>query len=174
MRPAARPTRSGIGTRGLHPAGYVAAIALTVLACSERRFDATVMPGIPDGGSDAPIDLGGGPILPPDGGGPIIGDAARPDGPAACTPGVCLAAGGRFCGKIGDGCGGTLDCGMCPTGQVCGGSGIPGLCAAEDPASCKQLECAQPNGRYCGTVGDGCGRTKDCGACPAGQTCGAP
>jgi hypothetical protein len=28
-------------------------------------------------------------------------------------------------------------------------------------------------GRYCGTIGDGCGQRLACGDCPAGQTCGA-
>ena len=30
------------------------------------------------------------------------------------------------------------------------------------------------NVRYCGTIGDGCGGTLDCGTCPNGGTCGGP
>ena len=35
---------------------------------------------------------------------------------------------GAKCGIIGDGCGGTVDCGPCPTGQSCGAGGIANQC----------------------------------------------
>src|SRR5262249_33612673 len=35
-----------------------------------------------------------------------------------CTPTTCTAE-GADCGSISDGCGGTLDCGTCPTDQAC-------------------------------------------------------
>jgi hypothetical protein len=91
--------------------------------------------------------------------------------PATCTPITCTTVGGQFCGKIGDGCGKTLDCPNCPTGQTCGGAGTPNVCGA--PAgTCTALACSTPGGKYCGPIGDGCGKALDCGACPAGQTCG--
>jgi hypothetical protein len=90
--------------------------------------------------------------------------------PVDCKPTMCAPTGARYCGKIGDGCGKALDCGDCPTGQTCGGTGLPGLCG--DP-SCKPLTCDAGGGaRYCGKIGDGCGKTIDCGGCPSGQTCG--
>src|SRR5439155_5466289 len=84
---------------------------------------------------------------------------------------ACQQAGGRYCGKIGDGCGKTLDCGDCTSGLTCGGGGTPGVCGAAAGA-CTPLSCQQPGGQYCGKIGDGCGKALDCGACPAGQTCG--
>ena len=53
------------------------------------------------------------------------GDAARPDVtdttlPDGCRPGSCTPPGGRYCGLIGDGCSSSIDCGACPTGEVCG------------------------------------------------------
>ncbi len=101
-----------------------------------------------------------------------FGDSGvRSDAP--CTPVSCSAAGGNYCGRIGDGCGGIVDCGTCPAGQTCGGSGTPGVCSVPiDLATCKRLTCEQPSGRYCGKIGDGCGSTVDCGNCSAGDTCG--
>jgi hypothetical protein len=56
---------------------------------------------------------------------------------------------------------------MCPPGQICGAQG-PGLCGA---AQCTPLTCAG-QGIQCGPAGDGCGNIIQCGACPAGQSCG--
>jgi polysaccharide deacetylase len=44
-------------------------------------------------------------------------------GPPTCTPASCAAAGKR-CGTIADGCGGTLGCGDCPSGQRCTASNL--------------------------------------------------
>jgi hypothetical protein len=156
----------------LSPASTVCLAALLVLgACSDRRYDASVMQIPPDGGPnlDAFTPLPDGSIRPPDVPvGPV--DGSTPDG---CSRGACVVPGGRFCGKIGDGCGGALECGDCPAGLVCGGTGIPHLCAPPPEANCKPVDCNQPNGRYCGMIGDGCGKTMDCGACPGTQMCGA-
>jgi hypothetical protein len=97
-----------------------------------------------------------------------------PPTPGACTAITCVpAGGGRYCGKIGDGCGGTLTCGDCPAGEVCGGTGVPGVCGVPPPSSCQKLtDCAAPGGRLCGRVGDTCGGALECGACPSGQECG--
>ncbi len=39
---------------------------------------------------------------------------------ATCTPRTCAEL-GSTCGTVGDGCGGSVSCGPCPAGQVCGG-----------------------------------------------------
>jgi hypothetical protein len=89
----------------------------------------------------------------------------------ACTKLTCPGQGFN-CGSAGDGCGGTLACGSCPTGQTCGGGGKAGVCGAPD-AGCQPQTCLQ-QGIYCGPASDGCGNaiTNGCGTCPAGQTCG--
>ena len=91
--------------------------------------------------------------------------------PSVCTPVTCLTTSGdHYCGKIGDGCGNTLDCGSdCPTGWDC----VSNLCVGSS-AVCTALTCGSPGGdHYCGTVGNGCGGTLACGDdCPAGWTCG--
>lgn len=70
----------------------------------------------------------------PDGG---WGDARR-DGPKGPLPGAdaggcglrtCLSVGAN-CGPIGDGCGGTLDCGSCTAPDACGGGGTPNVCGS--------------------------------------------
>ena len=80
---------------------------------------------------------------------------------------LCAAA-GATCGPIGDGCGGSLQCGSCPTGETCGGGGVASVCGA--PA-CTPKTCAQL-GANCGAAGDGCGGQLACGTCTGGTTCG--
>jgi hypothetical protein len=92
--------------------------------------------------------------------------------PTKCV--TCDPPGGQYCGKIGDGCGGELECGDCKAdGYTCGGHGIESVCGA-DPASgkCSLLRCEQPTGKYCGKLGDSCGGELDCGGCEGSQTCG--
>jgi hypothetical protein len=150
--------------------GLALAAALVVgTGCQEkvaRVFvaDAGILPdptndGPPPGG----YDFGWGGDVPV----PTPGD----DGPD-CVPVSCQVAGGQYCGRIGDGCGGSLDCGDCPAGQVCGGAGTNRVCGPVDPG-CRPLSCDQLGGKYCGKIGDGCGATLDCGDCPGGETCGA-
>ena len=99
-------------------------------------------------------------------GGPILPDASVEGTP--CVPSVtCTPPNGRYCGVIGNGCFGTIDCGTCPTGQIC----EAGLCVGG--ADCVPLACQVTAGQYCGKVGNGCGRAMDCGTCAAGQTCSA-
>jgi hypothetical protein len=78
--------------------------------------------------------------------------------PIGCHDPICVST---YCGKIGDGCGGTLDCGnQCPAGQMC--AVAEGLCRSE--INCVALTC--DNGtpsRYCGDIGDGCGGALHCG-----------
>jgi hypothetical protein len=59
-----------------------------------------------------------------------------------CAKGTCTAANGAaYCGVIGDGCGGALDCGMaCPDGGTCGGGGVPGVCPGTGEA-CTGIQC---------------------------------
>jgi hypothetical protein len=46
--------------------------------------------------------------------------------------------------------------------------GIP----TADAAPCTPVSCTPTGGQYCDVIGDGCHKSKDCGACPgAGQTC---
>ena len=94
------------------------------------------------------------------------------------TPPVCTLAstcdtpgGGRYCGQVGDGCGGTLNCpaDCLQPGWICQDH----LCIGPDPV-CTKITCATSSGdHYCGIVGDGCGGSLVCGDdCPAGWTCG--
>jgi hypothetical protein len=46
--------------------------------------------------------------------------------PVSCTPKTCTDL-GLTCGPAGDGCGGSLACGTCNTGDVCG-LNLPGVC----------------------------------------------
>jgi hypothetical protein len=84
-----------------------------------------------------------------------------------CTPTTCMAQ-SVMCGAAGDGCGGALDCGPCPTGESC----VRGMCTLN--ATCTPLTCAQQGdgGIQCGPAGDGCGGALDCGPCPVGEICG--
>jgi hypothetical protein len=82
------------------------------------------------------------------------GGGADAGSDAACMPSVsCTPTGGRYCGKIGNGCpGGSIECGACPGDNVC----MAGLCVGG--TSCARLTCASGGAtRYCGTIGDGCG-----------------
>jgi hypothetical protein len=154
---------------------WLAALAWAVAGC------AGVSPGASGGNgsggkaggpaADAGTDSGGGGNVGGAGGGavdaPVIVIDAGADG-GGCTSGVsCTPPNGRYCGVIGNGCFGMLDCGACPGDQTC----QMGVCVGG--ASCAPLAC-QASGaaaKYCGSVGDGCGRALNCGACAAAQTC---
>jgi hypothetical protein len=105
------------------------------------------------------------------------GDATTTDGTnVGCGLITCQSA-NAGCGPIGDGCGGTVDCGMCPSGQSCGGGGTLFQCGSGGGSgsggSCTPRTCTQANAS-CGVVGDGCGGvTASCGTCTGGQICGA-
>jgi hypothetical protein len=146
-------------------------------ACETRRWK---IPPELVGPLDGPVGGGGGgtdvPIFMPvpDGGPGTDGpESEGGTGPDACTPSSCVVAGGQFCGRIGDGCGGALECGDCPTGQLCGGNGMPHVCSPPPGTPCTPLTCDQATGRLCGRIGDGCGRLLDCGDCTGGMACGA-
>ena len=80
----------------------------------------------------------------------------------SCVPTTCSAL-GKNCGTVANGCGGTLNCGSCASGQTCSASNI--CQAACVPTTCSAL------GKNCGTVANGCGGTLNCGSCATGQTC---
>ena len=86
----------------------------------------------------------------------------------ACTP-VSAIACTYACGDIDDGCGSTLDCGGCSTGQAC----VNNACV------CDASSCAR-EGYDCGdfltsagfdTGGQPCGTVVDCGTCPSDLYC---
>ncbi len=51
--------------------------------------------------------------------------------PDACVPATCKSL-GKNCGSVADGCGKTLSCGSCATGQVCGWGGA-NVCGSAPP-----------------------------------------
>ncbi|MET0595983.1 MAG: hypothetical protein ABW133_25000 [Polyangiaceae bacterium] len=94
---------------------------------------------------------------------------ARPDS-GVCNVTTCETPAGKYCLRVGDGCGGQIDCGsLCPTGTECGASGVPNLCGRIDGTCAK---CENGTTRYCGSIHDGCGQMLDCGECPGTQRCG--
>jgi hypothetical protein len=84
----------------------------------------------------------------------------------------CAEAGAE-CGLVGNGCGGTLDCGGCESGEICG-LNAPQLCGA--PPECVPVAAAEVCVAQCGFISDGCGGAVDCVdegfICPDGETCG--
>src|SRR6185369_16689077 len=56
------------------------------------------------------------------GGGGIAGVCGAAN--ANCTPVSCTPSGGQYCGVIGNGCGGTEDCGACANGMACATTGM--------------------------------------------------
>jgi len=81
-------------------------------------------------------------------------DASPPD---PCTP----RCSGKECGDD-NGCSGRCANGTCPAGTVCGGGGVPYVCACKP--SCEGNACGAP---------DGCGGVCTTGVCPSGEACGA-
>ena len=89
--------------------------------------------------------------------------------PTTCAAAQTCNQAGANCGQIGDGCGNILDCGdSCPSGQTCGGGGVPSLCGAPQ---CTPTTCVAA-GANCGSIADGCGGLLECGGCTGGDTCG--
>lgn len=91
-----------------------------------------------------------------------------PTDPNGCKPLSCHPEGGDYCGEVGDGCSGKMNCGACPKSDwICD----KGVC--KGPASCqRRTSCTEGQAKYCGSVGDGCGGELDCGGCTAPATCG--
>ena len=81
--------------------------------------------------------------------------------PAACRS-TCNPGTARFCGKIGDGCGGTLDCGNCPAPRPAAGAASPASASIRTASRSPARRRAAPVLR---DIGDGCGGMLDCGNC---------
>lgn len=131
--------------------GWILAITLlgiVGLGCGNRPRN--------NGGEDASVQMDA----------PV--DSSKLDG--GCGLVTCASANAQ-CGLIGDGCGGTLDCGGCQAPATCGGGGTAFECGGT--GQCTPRTCAAA-GAECGAVADGCGGlTPSCGSCPSGQLCGA-
>jgi len=89
---------------------------------------------------------------------------------ACCTPKTCSEL-GKQCGGWDNGCGGTLNCGTCASGQTCDSTGqcVASCIPESDSAFCSRL------GKNCAIVSanDNCGgaRMVNCGTCQIGQVC---
>ncbi len=115
--------------------------------------------------------------------------------PNTCTPfaDLCVpqeeeeACEDKECGLVGDGCGGSYDCGQCGDGEACGvakrfqcDEAITWLGDASSPGCRPQTAEAACAGKECGITFDGCGteekNTFDCaeisGGCDGGEFCG--
>lgn len=77
-----------------------------------------------------------------------LASAVTPLEPAGtCVPVTCdfvVAS----CGELSDGCGGTLRCGACGTGQTCGGDGLPNVCSAQASGPKVQWVTTFPSGVF--------------------------
>jgi hypothetical protein len=97
-------------------------------------------------------------------------------GASQCTPLTAATAcpqptSSTACGLVGDGCGGTINCGTCTTPDTCGGGGTPNVCG--HPTCTAKTKAEACNGLSCGWVSDGCGGAVNCGTCLNGGVCGA-
>lgn len=84
-----------------------------------------------------------------------------------CIPITCAAA-AKNCGALADGCGGTLDCGTCPSGETCGAGGSANVCGV---GVCTPTTCAVEQ-KNCGMISDGCSGVLECGTCNQPDFCG--
>jgi len=100
------------------------------------------------------------------------GTGAASGGTTGATGGGCglrtCQSAGANCGPIGDGCGGTVQCGSCTLPETCGGGGKASVCGGD--AGCVPRTC-KGEGVDCGPLADGCGGLLECGGCDAGS-CG--
>jgi hypothetical protein len=149
-------------------------ITVAVASCTagnNNTSNATGSGGAHAGGAGGTQGAGGQDGGPGGGGSTGTGfdfDSGTGDG-GMCTGAITCVQAGANCGPIGDGCGGTLDCGTCTAPETCGGGGMPSVCGGNGgciPKTCTDL------GATCGMNGDGCGNTLDCGTCTAPDTCG--
>jgi hypothetical protein len=80
--------------------------------------------------------------------------------PPPCSPVTCASA-GLTCGSASDGCGNTINCGTCASGETCSVN----RCESCAPATCSSL------GKDCGSWANGCGGEVSCGTCGGGMVC---
>jgi hypothetical protein len=93
--------------------------------------------------------------------------------PKECEPKTCEEL-EKNCGAVADGCGDIVQCGDCSRGHVCG-LVTSNVCSTDDDIDdlCHRIPQDEAcDGKECGTEGDGCGGTYDCGSCRRGETCG--
>lgn len=81
--------------------------------------------------ADTAIDIA--PEVGPDATSDAVPDTRDED--TICIPKTCVSA-ARDCGEFQDGCGGTLQCGLCPAYKSCGASGIPNVCGTVVEITC--------------------------------------
>src|SRR4051812_34063022 len=140
----------------------VAAAAALFLFSGCAGIKSTPLSNGAGGGGGAAVNGGGGHNNNSGGGrnGAGGGPGALPDA-GACVKVACTQPTGQYCGKIGDGCNDSQDCGTCPGDQICD----KGVCV--QGASCMPATCPTTGVLNCGKIGDGCGRALDCGMCPS-------
>jgi hypothetical protein len=132
--------------------GALVAVSLAVAACGGTPNGAF---GGSDGGPDVTLA---------EAGHLNTGDGSN----SSCNKLTCAIL-GYTCGETGDGCGGMIDCGTCPSDQACGGGGKFSVCGGSGP--CKPKTCTEL-GSTCGPEGDGCGNLIQCGSCSKPDICG--
>lgn len=144
------------------------------VATSDEHARETAVAGDvpPDANADIPLGQDGPRDLAPSEASPDreLRDGSSGEAPR-CIPVTCDSERWPYCGRIGDGCGGVLDCGECRyPGMTCGRC-RPNICSADEgnPITCRRLI---EDFNYCGDIEDGLGCPLACGACPAGQICG--
>jgi len=131
-----------------------------VVACGQS-FSASPSDagGGPDGSMGVDSGGGDGPGPGSDGGGDATGNDASVD---ACGSVPSCPQLGWECGAGKDGCGRTVDCGICSKPNE--------TCDLTHHCKCNPVTCTGL-GAQCGNVPDGCGNILSCGTCEAG-TCG--
>ena len=145
--------------------------ACAVISCGGGGGPGTFVPL-----SDASTGVDGGNQLPD---GSLLGG----EGGTNCHPKTCAQL-GYGCGKNSDGCGNVIDCGSCTAPEYCGGGGYS-KCGGQNinpdgsvvnhctPYTCANVPHPGPTGTLtCGSAGDGCGGTLNCGSCTSPQYCG--
>ena len=89
-----------------------------------------------------------------------------------------IASGGRWCGLVGDGCGDTIDCGVCTgPGEACGRAGVPNVCRVGScTATCLSSASTADSQETAVAVrlSAGVHRASTCGGGGQGNVCGAP
>jgi hypothetical protein len=89
-----------------------------------------------------------------------------------CVPSTCETL-GQACGQPSDGCGGSLNCGGCQSGELCeSGACVPQPVMVIPPPVCEPATC-ELLGKECGFESDRCDGFLNCGGCASGETCTA-
>jgi hypothetical protein len=95
-----------------------------------------------------------------------------------CIPATCGTK-NHGCGRDGNGCGGTIDCGTCVGETVCKFSSTGNTCVPKPPpVECEPLDPIAACAITCGEISDGCSGLIKCEEdpltrCPDGEACGA-